>query len=88
MFNAIKKALGIQTEAEKLATAAKKEAETQERINVLCSYFYRTSLPGDLKWKAAQAIEAHRYDITSIDYVDGVLTASFVNGNHLRQKLA
>ena len=88
MFNSIRKALGIQTEAEKMAAAAAREAETQERINVLCAYFYRTSLPGELKWKAAKAIEAHRYDIMSIDYVDGVLTADFADGRHLRQKIA
>ena len=88
MFNAIKKVLGLQTEADKLAAAARKEAETQERISVLCAYFYRTSVPGELKWKAAKAIETHRYEIVSIDYVDAVLTADFVNGDRLRQKLA
>ena len=87
MFNAIKKALGIQTEAD-IKAAAARENETQERINVLCAYFYQTSVPGEMKWKAAKAIEAHRYEIIKIDYRDGVLEADFVNGNHLRQKIA
>lgn len=88
MFETIKKTLGIQTEADKLKAVAAREAETQERINVLCAYFYRTSVPGELKWKAAQALTAHRYDIVAIDYIDGVLTADFVNGDRLRQKIA
>lgn len=88
MFESIKKVLGIQAEADKIAAAAAHEAETQERINVLCAYFYRTSVPGELKWKAAQAIETHRYVIVTIDYVDGILTAEFSNGDHLRQKIA
>ena len=88
MFKKIKKALGIQSETDKLKAAAARETEVQERINVLCAYFYRTSVPGELKWKAAKAIETHRYEIVSIDYVDAVLTADFVNGDRLRQKLA
>ena len=88
MFKSIRKVLGLNTEADKMKAAAKCETEVQERINVLCSYFYSTSLPGELKWKAAQVITAHRYEIVAIDYVDGVLTADFVNGDHLRQKLA
>ena len=88
MFKKIKKALGIQSETDKLKAAAARETEVQERINVLCAYFYRTSLPGELKWKAAEAITAHRYEIVAIDYVNGVLTADFANGNHLKQKIA
>lgn len=84
MFESIRKVLGIQTEADKMKAAA----EVQERINALCAYFYRTSVPGELKWKAAQALTAHRYDIVAIDYVDGVLTTEFSNGDHLRQKIA